>query len=148
MLKLLLPSIRIWLDVDNLDDVGKLEASVNLSATFITFLSKGYFKSFNCRRELYTALQDVTQPKPIISVWEPDENKGGATLAQLRQEAIGFCNEKLPEYPGYDGVDVTVKRVFDSEENIPIAWVSHLSVRTELHAPCFQGGRLGILRRC
>ena len=128
MLKLLMPSIRIWLDVDNLDDVGKLEASVNLSAAFIIFLSKGYFKSFNCRRELYTALQDGSQPKPIISVWEADENKGGATLAQLRQEAMEFCDESLPEYPGYGGVDVTVERVFDSKENIPIAWVGCLSV--------------------
>ena len=132
MLKLLLPGIRIWLDVDNPDDVGKLEASVKLSVTFIIFLSKGYFESLNCRRELYTALQDsivlsrssdeesegVKNPrsprlkvnqqwirKPLIPIWEADENKGGASLAQLKQEVRDFCDESLPEYPGYGCAD-------------------------------------------
>ena len=55
-LQLLLPGVRIWLDVDNLDDVGRLEESVRDAMTFLVFLSVGYFKSFNCRRELDAAL--------------------------------------------------------------------------------------------
>ena len=38
-------------DVDNLEDVGKLEESVADANTFLVFLSAGYFKSFNCRRQ-------------------------------------------------------------------------------------------------
>ena len=48
-LQLLLPSIKVWLDVDCLDDVGKLESSVRESATFLVYLSRGYFGSGFCR---------------------------------------------------------------------------------------------------
>ena len=47
-LQLLCPSMRLWLDVEQLDDVGKLEQSVRESATFCIFLSKWYFASKNC----------------------------------------------------------------------------------------------------
>jgi hypothetical protein len=36
---------QIWLDVDLLDDVGRLEESVGASACVIIFLSRGYFES-------------------------------------------------------------------------------------------------------
>ena len=47
-LQLLLPGVKIWLDVDCLDDVGKLEESVQESLTAIIFCSRGYFASKNC----------------------------------------------------------------------------------------------------
>lgn len=71
-LQLLLPGIRIWLDVDNLDDVGKLEEAVQESVVFIVFLSKGYFRSANCRRELYAALAGG---KPFVAIHEADAAK-------------------------------------------------------------------------
>jgi hypothetical protein len=37
------------LDVDCLDDLGKLEESVEASVCVGVFLSKGYFASANCR---------------------------------------------------------------------------------------------------
>ena len=122
-MKLLMPAIRIWLDVDELDDVGKLEESVKSSATFIVFLSKGYFKSKNCRQELYAALDETPagQLKPIISVWEADENKGGAPLKHLREEAIKAL--KAGERPAKDVVEAALQRVFDSDANAPISWV-------------------------
>ena len=49
-LQLLLPGIRIWLDVVNLEDISKLELSVGDSAVVVIFLSKGYFASRNCRQ--------------------------------------------------------------------------------------------------
>eukprot|EP00961_Rhodomonas_salina_P110141 1482500-Rhodomonas_salina.4 len=52
-MQLLLPNAKIWLDVDSLDDVGALEASVRDSAVFVILLSQGYFHSANSRRELY-----------------------------------------------------------------------------------------------
>jgi len=66
-----------------IDDVGKLEEAVGESAVFIIFLSKGYFRSENCRRELYTAF---VLEKPIILVLETDNDKGGASFEEMRQE--------------------------------------------------------------
>ena len=76
----MLPGVRIWLDVDCLDDVGKLEESVEASTCLCIFLSKGYFASANCRRELGAG---VALDKPFILVHEADEAKGGASLAEL-----------------------------------------------------------------
>ena len=49
-LQLLLPGVRVWLDVDSLTNVGALEESIRQSQTVIIFLSEGYFASRNCRR--------------------------------------------------------------------------------------------------
>ena len=51
-LQLLVPGIRIWLDVVNLQDISKLEESVSDSAVVVIFLSKGYFASGNCRQRV------------------------------------------------------------------------------------------------
>ena len=48
-LQLLLPGVRVWLDVDSLTNVGALEESIRQSQTVIIFLSEGYFASRNCR---------------------------------------------------------------------------------------------------
>ena len=71
-LQRLLPGVRIWLDVDNLDDVGRLEESVADAMTFLVFLSCGYFESWNCRRELYAAL---ALTRPFIPIHEADTAK-------------------------------------------------------------------------
>ena len=42
-----MPSMWIFLDVDNLKDIDKLEEHVKESALFAIILSKGYFKSRN-----------------------------------------------------------------------------------------------------
>ena len=97
-LQLLLPGIRIWLDVVNLQDVTKLEESVGDSAVVVIFLSKGYFASGNCRQQApprsssHTPCRTLLRPpcvrrrevyaavelgKPIVAVIEPDTTKGG-----------------------------------------------------------------------
>lgn len=75
-LQLLLPSVRIWLDVVNLENVSDLEAAVADAAVVIPFLSSGYFASKNCRREVYAALAET---KPFVTVIELDKEKGGAS---------------------------------------------------------------------
>ena len=118
-LQLLMPGVRIWLDVDNLDDVGKLEESVADSATFIIFLSAGYFRSWNCRRELYAAL---ASKRPFIVVHEADTAKGGASIQALRDECRESCVEVAPPaYPSYSGPDEVLACVFDEAD--PIVWV-------------------------
>ena len=56
----------MWLDVDNLQEVGKLEQYVLESATILVLLSRGYFASTCCRRELYTAL-DASKPHILVT---------------------------------------------------------------------------------
>ena len=116
-------SIFSWrvcrLDVDNLDDVGKLEASVADAMTFLIFLSAGYFRSWNCRRELYAAL---AANRPFILIHEADAAKGGASIQALRDECLESCVEVAPPaYPSYRGPDEMLARVF--EEADPIVWV-------------------------
>lgn len=48
-LQLVLPGVRIWLDVVNLEDISKLEEAVDDAAVIVVFLSKNYFASANCR---------------------------------------------------------------------------------------------------
>ncbi|EOD27306.1 hypothetical protein EMIHUDRAFT_114743 [Emiliania huxleyi CCMP1516] len=118
-LQLLLPGVRIWLDVDNLEDVGRLEESVADAMTFLVFLSAGYFKSFNCRRELYAALGSN---RPFIPIQEADVDKGGASIEALKAECREHCIETAPAaYPSYSGPDEMLARVFEEAE--PIVWV-------------------------
>jgi len=56
MMQLYLQGVKLWLDVDDLQDITKLEESVNETAVFILFYSEGYFASVNCRREVYAAV--------------------------------------------------------------------------------------------
>ena len=50
MMQIYLQGVRVWLDVDDLEDITKLEESVNKTAVFILFYSEGYFASVNFRR--------------------------------------------------------------------------------------------------
>ena len=89
----MMPSIKMWIDVRNLDDVGLLEKCVSESMAVLVFLSNEYFKSFNCRREIATALPEE---KPLILVHEADESKGGASLQT--QLAKAHCKNYAPTF--------------------------------------------------
>jgi hypothetical protein len=119
-LQLLLPGIRIWLDVEHMDDVSKLEEEVLNASVFILFLSCGYFESFNCRRELYTALQAC---KPIIVIREDDPARGGASLDQFRQLCMLHCRGGGPTgaAEGYPGPASDLLRLFPAHDP-PIVW--------------------------
>ena len=82
-LQLLLPGIRVFLDVDDLEEIGELPRYIEASQSVLLFLSRGYFFSGNCRKELAAALE---YRKPLILVHEGDTSRGGATLAQLRAD--------------------------------------------------------------
>jgi len=84
----LLPGCEIFLDVDDLKNIGELEAYIGRSQVVLCFLSRGYLRSTNCLREVRAAL---AMGKPIVLVHEADPAKGGGTLAELRSE----CPEEL-----------------------------------------------------
>ena len=84
----MLRGVSIFLDVDDLDDVGDIEAHVQQSLLFVCFLSRGYFLSEPCLREVRLA---KGKGKPILAVHEQDITKGGAALHDL----IDTCPEGL-----------------------------------------------------
>ena len=94
---LLLPDVRIFLDVDDLDDIGALEEYIGASQVIMIFVSKGYFKSRNCLREAHGT---VERAKPIALVYDPV--KGGEKLDVLRDAE---CPEEL-RTPIFGGRDV------------------------------------------
>jgi len=90
-LQLHLPGIKVFLDVDDLRDIGALEEHVEESMAVVVFLSRGYFASRNCLREVEAI---TSQRKPVILVLEADEAKGGLTIEQAMLE----CPEKYRDY--------------------------------------------------
>ena len=57
-LQLLMPGVVIFLDVDDLQDIGDLESYVRASGVMLFFLSKSYFSSRNCLREVRASLEE------------------------------------------------------------------------------------------
>ena len=83
-LQLLLPGIKVFLDVDDLDRIDKLEEYIQTSQCTLLFLSKGYFLSTNCQREIRAALD---AQKPLVLVHEENRRRG-APLEELKQECM------------------------------------------------------------
>ena len=83
MLRSKFPRLRAFLDVDDLDDISRLEEHVEQSDAILIFLTKGYIKSANCRRELVASLR---LGKPLIVVRETDLAHGAASMADLAAE--------------------------------------------------------------
>ena len=137
-MQLLLPGLKIWLDVDELHDISNLESSVEESVVFLLYYSKSYFRSRNCRREIYTAIR---LNKPIIVVYEGGEN----TLRELREECMENCIGAIDiASPGSLAV---LKKLFGNDDgelgfttskNPPILWkneneYSHASLNLIFH---------------
>ena len=102
---LLVPGISIFLDVDDLEEISALERYIDETAVILIFLSKGYFRSKNCLREVVAT---VKKRKPVVLVWEPDPNKGGAPVEALKEELRGM-KEKFVEW----SFDATVEECED-----------------------------------
>jgi len=77
-----MPSIPVFLDVDDLLSIDRLEEYVEASGCVLLFLSRGYLISHNCLRETRKA---VHTRLPLCFVWEADHAKGGAPLRYLRE---------------------------------------------------------------
>ena len=66
-----------------MESIGELERYITESAVILIFLSKDYFQSRNCLREVVAT---IDQGKPHIFAREADPAKGGAPLDALRLE--------------------------------------------------------------
>jgi len=69
--------------VDDLKDIGDLEKYIERTDVIQIFLSKGYFGSRNCLREVSATLE---KGRPYIFVQEIDAAKGGGSLEALKLE--------------------------------------------------------------
>ena len=89
-LQRLVPGASIFLDVDDLADISKLEEYIDQSAVVLLMLSRGYFASRNCMREVE---QSIKKKKRLILLHEADVGHGGAPLSQLK----AMCPEEFRE---------------------------------------------------
>jgi len=88
-LRLLLPDCVTFLDVDDLESTSHLESHVRASASVLIFLSRCYFESHNCRREVLAAIENSI---PLILVHEMQRDKS-TPLAALRASCVACCGE-------------------------------------------------------
>ena len=82
-LQLLLPGVVVFLDIDDLEDIGALEDYVRSTRVMLFFVSTNYFGSRNCLREIKASIE---QEKPLVLVQEQQEDKGGGPLDTLKAE--------------------------------------------------------------
>ena len=99
-LQLVLPGTRAFLDVDDLDDIMRLDEYIAQSALLLLFVSANYFGSRACQAEIKSTLKWHT---PIVLLHEADPNHGGKPWAEFEAE----CPETLeaeghPAPPGYN----------------------------------------------
>jgi len=108
MMQLYLQGVKLWLDVDDLEDIARLEESVKESAVFTLFYTDGYFASVNCRREIYAA---VAANKPIMTVYVNDST----AIDDMKRECHACCTED-------PGSDVILEHVL---ADTPILWLGN-----------------------
>ena len=89
-LRLCVRSMKVFLDVDDLEDLQFLERDVKATAVVLIFLTKSYFKSANCQREIRACMRE---DKPLILVRETAPSKGGTLMPVLTEEcpAVRSC---------------------------------------------------------
>ena len=106
------------------------------TSVMLFFLSKNYFTSKNCLREVKASLD---AKRPLVLVHEQQEEKGGGPLAALRAE----CRQEIRSY------------VFDG--HTPITWhrishyqnLTHKRIATEMlcHGPKYRNALQDSLAR-
>jgi len=84
-LKEMLPYLEVFLDVDDLEEIGDLEGYIDRTSTILIYCSKGYFQSKNCMRELVST---TTKRKPIIALIDPDASRGGLSVEEVRAQLL------------------------------------------------------------
>jgi hypothetical protein len=80
-LLLIVPTLKIWLDVENLANIAGLEDNITNIDMTLLFMSKGYFRSWNCLREVRhaTLVHCSTGPRVI-------ESAAVSAIAQRRSD--------------------------------------------------------------
>jgi len=82
-LERLLPSIRIFLDVESLDDLHALDDLVKSSRAVLIFLTTGCLRRFFVRLEVKAAMDNATR---MILVQETDDRHGKCAITEHRKD--------------------------------------------------------------
>jgi len=126
--KEMLPDVKIFLDVDDLESIDALEEHIIETALVLLFVSRGFFKSENCRREYDTCLQ---LQKQRVVVYETETHKGGGTFAEICQ----LCPEGKREafFNGARAV-LPFSRLFEFQRVLLCQLLSHMLLATPRYA--------------
>jgi hypothetical protein len=108
-MQLIMPGVRIWLDVDDIEGYGgNLEQAVSDSKVFIVFVSKDYFASKNCRQEIITAIR---LGKPVIIIYEGDTFALESMMNECKRCCTGITD------------DETLSKILQHLKHNSIPWV-------------------------
>jgi len=88
-LQMLLPELRVFVDVDDLANLDDLEVLVERSSLVVVFLSRGFFGSPNVLREVRAT---VASGRHVAVVYETSEMHGAVPLAELRAQCEGCAD--------------------------------------------------------
>ena len=75
----MMPDLSVFLDVDDLKE-GRGAEYVDASSSVLIFVSRGYFRSQNCMREL---LRAVARGKRLVTMLELESSKGGMAREEV-----------------------------------------------------------------
>jgi hypothetical protein len=88
----MVPGMRVFLDVEDLEDISNLQDYILRSECVVVYCSEGYFKSKNCMIELRAAVMLGKHIQPIIDL---DPDRGGLTEDEV-------CNQLLAADAHYE----------------------------------------------
>ena len=106
------------------EDIGDLEGYVRATSVMLFFLSKKYFGSRNCLKEVRATLE---QKKPLVLVHEQQEDKGGGPLELLKAE----CRDAQMREAIFDGRTPIVWHRISHFQNLTLKLIATEMLRSE-----------------
>ena len=106
------------------EDIGDLEGYVRATSVMLFFLSKKYFGSRNCLKEVRATLE---QKKPLVLVHEQQEDKGGGPLELLKAE----CRDEQMREAIFDGRTPIVWHRISHFQNLTLKLIATEMLRNE-----------------
>jgi len=79
----MIQDLHVFLDVDDLEEIGDLENYIERSSTILVYCSNGYFTSKNCMREV---MSSTNMGKFIIPLIDLDSSRGGLSLGEVHAQ--------------------------------------------------------------
>jgi len=86
-----IPGVKIWTELDNLEETRNSSQLVADCAILMVYYSEGYFSCGRCRSEIYAA---VALNKPIIVLHDGVDD----AVIKMKEDCVVYCN---------DGPDIT-----------------------------------------
>ena len=81
----MIPDLKVFLDVDDLEDISDLEGYIDRTEIVFIYCSQGYFQSKNCMRELISSTQ---KRKRMIACLDLDTTRGGMSRDEVQRQLL------------------------------------------------------------